>query len=198
LSARPIEYPEELRTLDPPAAKERQIAIRSTALSSSDLNYYHHYRHGDKLVREPLILGHESAGIVVSVGSNVTAFKVGEKVALEVGQPCGECDRCREGSIISAKACGFAARREASLTTRGRCRRGSIIQQHGATSQSSLLHSSPRFSGLSMLIALMHNQTSYRSLVGSGSYSRTTQCGHPRRTTISGRSQEYYHGIRRW
>ena len=93
LSARLIEYPKELRTLDPPAAKELQIAIRSTGLSGSDRNYYHHYRNGDIPVREPLILGHESAGIVVAVGSNVTRFEVGEKVALEVGQPCGECDR---------------------------------------------------------------------------------------------------------
>lgn len=89
------ECSKELRTLDPPAAKEFRIAIRSTGLSGSELHYYHHYRNGDILVRGPLILGHESAGIVVAVGSTVTGFEVGEKVALEVGQPCGECDRCR-------------------------------------------------------------------------------------------------------
>lgn len=41
-------------------------------------------------------LGHESAGVVTAVGSDVSNFKTGDKVALEVGIPCGECARCQE------------------------------------------------------------------------------------------------------
>ena len=48
-------------------------------------------------MREPLTLGHESAGVVTAVGAGVTTLQVGDKVALEVGQPCGQCALCLEG-----------------------------------------------------------------------------------------------------
>lgn len=87
----------EDRTLEFPGPTELQIAIRATGLCGSDLHYYQHYRNGDIQVREPLSLGHESAGVVAVVGTQVEGFKSGDRVALEVGLPCGECERCREG-----------------------------------------------------------------------------------------------------
>ncbi|KAM0330133.1 hypothetical protein ACHAQA_004306 [Verticillium albo-atrum] len=44
-------------------------------------------------------LGHESAGVVVDVGSKVTRFKVGDRVAMECGVPCmkATCYQCRSG-----------------------------------------------------------------------------------------------------
>ena len=87
----------EEKTLEPPGLTELQVAIRATGLCGSDLHYYQHYRNGDIQVREPLSLGHESAGVVVVVGSHVEGFKAGDRVATEVGLPCGECERCREG-----------------------------------------------------------------------------------------------------
>jgi L-iditol 2-dehydrogenase len=52
-------------------------------------------------------LGHESAGVVSAVGSEVSNFKVGDKVALEVGLPCEECDRCKEGRYNICKGMRF-------------------------------------------------------------------------------------------
>lgn len=52
-------------------------------------------------------LGHESAGVVVGIGSEVSNFKVGDKVALEVGQPCENCDRCKEGRYNICKGMKF-------------------------------------------------------------------------------------------
>jgi len=52
-------------------------------------------------------LGHESAGVVVGVGSAVTNFQIGDKVALEVGLPCGECERCAEGRYNICKGMNF-------------------------------------------------------------------------------------------
>lgn len=93
--------PKDLRleesTLEPPNPTELQIAIRATSLCGSDLHYYRHYRNGDIQVKEPLSLGHESSGVVAIVGSQVEGFNVGDRVALEVGLPCGQCERCREG-----------------------------------------------------------------------------------------------------
>jgi len=87
----------ETRTIRPPNNEEVQIAIRATTLCGSDLHYYSHFRNGDIACQEPLTLGHESAGEVVAVGPGVRGFQVGERVALEVGLPCGICTLCREG-----------------------------------------------------------------------------------------------------
>lgn len=42
-------------------------------------------------------LGHESAGVITEVGADVSHLSVGDKVALEVGLPCEQCQRCTEG-----------------------------------------------------------------------------------------------------
>jgi L-iditol 2-dehydrogenase len=73
------------------------VAIKTTGLCGSDLHYFNHYRNGDILVREPLTLGHESAGVVMAIGSSVTSLSVGDRVALEVGQPCEQCSLCLNG-----------------------------------------------------------------------------------------------------
>ncbi|KAK5110224.1 hypothetical protein LTR62_006220 [Meristemomyces frigidus] len=97
----------EPRSISPPAPTELQIRISSTGLCGSDLHYYQHFRNGDILVREPLSLGHESAGTVTAVGSSVSNFIAGDKVALEVGLPCGKCSRCEEGRYNICKEMRF-------------------------------------------------------------------------------------------
>ncbi|SMR42467.1 unnamed protein product [Zymoseptoria tritici ST99CH_1E4] len=97
----------ESRTLSPPAENEVQIAISSTGLCGSDLHYYSHFRNGDILVREPLSLGHESSGIVTSIGSSVSHLQPGDRVALEVGIPCGACQRCKQGRYNICKDVKF-------------------------------------------------------------------------------------------
>jgi L-iditol 2-dehydrogenase len=42
-------------------------------------------------------LGHESSGVVEAVGSGVTGFAPGDRVALEVGLSCGSCKLCKAG-----------------------------------------------------------------------------------------------------
>lgn len=98
---------QETRTLEAPASTELQVAVRATGLCGSDLHYYQHYRNGDIICREPMSLGHESAGVVVAVGSAVSNFKIGDKVALEVGLPCGHCERCAEGRYNICKSMKF-------------------------------------------------------------------------------------------
>ncbi|PFH57705.1 hypothetical protein XA68_14668 [Ophiocordyceps unilateralis] len=84
----------EERPLPEPGRDEVQVAVRSTGLCGSDLHYFKHFRNGDIVVREPLTLGHESSGIVVAVGEGVKQLKEGDRVALEVGVPCEECEYC--------------------------------------------------------------------------------------------------------
>lgn len=98
---------QESRTLNEPEPSEVQIAVQATGLCGSDLHYYNHYRNGDILVQEPLTLGHESAGVVTAVGSEVTNLKVGDKVAMEVGLPCKKCDLCTAGRYNICKEMKF-------------------------------------------------------------------------------------------
>jgi L-iditol 2-dehydrogenase len=45
----------------------------------------------------PVVLGHELAGEVVTVGDDVEGVAVGDRVAVHHHAPCGECRRCRRG-----------------------------------------------------------------------------------------------------
>ncbi|KAF2965925.1 hypothetical protein GQX73_g7682 [Xylaria multiplex] len=97
----------EQRTLPAPSATEVQVAVSATGLCGSDLHYYTHFRNGNIQVREPLTLGHESAGVITSVGSSVTDLRVGDRVALEVGLPCENCELCQQGRYNICKAMSF-------------------------------------------------------------------------------------------
>jgi L-iditol 2-dehydrogenase len=66
------------------------------------------------VVLEPLTLGHESAGIVKAVGPGVVGLKVGDRVALEVGLPCGICDLCAEGRYNICKELRFRSSAKSS------------------------------------------------------------------------------------
>ncbi|KAK3371977.1 chaperonin 10-like protein [Podospora didyma] len=86
-----------------------QVAVKATGLCGSDLHYFNHFRNGDILVREPLTLGHESAGIVTALGPGTgpEQLQVGDAVALEVGQPCEQCELCLQGRYNICRAMRF-------------------------------------------------------------------------------------------
>ena len=98
---------QENRELEFPGPDEVQVAVEATGLCGSDLHYFNHYRNGDILVQEPLTLGHESVGTVCAVGSQVNHLQVGDKVALEVGLPCMQCNLCQEGRYNICKTLRF-------------------------------------------------------------------------------------------
>ena len=80
-----------------PKAGEVQVKIKCTGICGSDLHYLEHGRIGDFVVDYPFILGHESAGEVTAVGEGVDTLKVGDKVSLEPGYTCGQCEFCKTG-----------------------------------------------------------------------------------------------------
>jgi L-iditol 2-dehydrogenase len=85
------------RPVPRPGPDEVLAEIRSVGVCGSDVHYYEHGRIGDFVVEAPMILGHESSGVIVAVGQNVGHRTVGERVALEPGVPCGRCEQCRSG-----------------------------------------------------------------------------------------------------
>jgi L-iditol 2-dehydrogenase len=78
-------------------ADEVLVHIKRVGICGSDIHYYKEGRIGDFVVEQPMILGHESAGVVVAKGSDVTEFEIGNRVAIEPGIPCMKCRHCKEG-----------------------------------------------------------------------------------------------------
>ena len=87
----------EQRPVPTPSEGEVLVRILSVGVCGSDVHYYEHGRIADFVVRSPLVLGHESSGQIVEVGKGVSRARVGERVAIEPGQPCGHCGQCRAG-----------------------------------------------------------------------------------------------------
>ncbi|MBI5094153.1 MAG: alcohol dehydrogenase catalytic domain-containing protein [Candidatus Hydrogenedentes bacterium] len=80
-----------------PQPHEALIRIESVGVCGSDLHYYEEGRIGHSRITDPLILGHEYAGIVERVGAEADPELVGKRVAVEPGIPCGKCEWCRTG-----------------------------------------------------------------------------------------------------
>jgi L-iditol 2-dehydrogenase len=80
-----------------PGPREVLVEVRAVGVCGSDVHYYEHGRIGPHAVREPLILGHESGGVIVQQGPGGTRHQIGQRVALEPGVPCGACQQCRTG-----------------------------------------------------------------------------------------------------
>jgi len=93
--------PRDMRTVDVekpvPKPHEALIRIESTGVCGSDLHYYADGRIGQAVITEPLILGHEYAGIVEAVGAEADPSLVGKRVAVEPGIPCLKCEWCHTG-----------------------------------------------------------------------------------------------------
>lgn len=96
-----IHAPHDLRIEEGPAGimgpDDVTVRIRAGGICGSDLHYYHHGGFGTVRIREPMVLGHEIAGIVDSVGANVSAVKPGDTVAVNPSNACGHCMYCLEG-----------------------------------------------------------------------------------------------------
>lgn len=70
------------------------------------MHFWKEGRIGNNVLCQECGAGHESAGEVIKVGSEVEQWKVGDRVAMEAGIPCGraDCQACLSGSY---KSCEF-------------------------------------------------------------------------------------------
>jgi len=86
----------ELREIPTPQVPEDGIAIavKACGVCGSDLR---RWREGPAAEQEPLIAGHEIAGIVTKVGSQVKDYVVGERLAVAPDVHCGKCYYCEHG-----------------------------------------------------------------------------------------------------
>ena len=84
-----------------PAPDEILVRIEAIGICTSDLLVYEGH-HQTKL---PIVPGHESAGIVEEVGTQVTDIKVGDRVTPEASWTCGSCANCKqsEATVCSSR-----------------------------------------------------------------------------------------------
>jgi L-iditol 2-dehydrogenase len=88
-----------------PAPGEELVRITAVGLCGSDLHWYEDGGIGSSRVVEPLVLGHEMGGVIVS------GPREGERVVVEPADPCGRCAVCRAGDANlcpEVKFCGHA------------------------------------------------------------------------------------------
>lgn len=93
-----LESPCDLRLVEipVPSVGDCELLVRcgASTICTSDLNDMKGGAFGISL---PVVMGHEGAGTVVSVGNAVEGFKEGDRVAAHPVHPCGRCADCRRG-----------------------------------------------------------------------------------------------------
>ncbi len=79
-----------------PIAREGEVIVKigCTAVCHTDLDMY---TGGNKAIKYPVVLGHESTGTVESLGSEIPGLKKGQGVLINPVITCGHCDSCDRG-----------------------------------------------------------------------------------------------------
>jgi 2-desacetyl-2-hydroxyethyl bacteriochlorophyllide A dehydrogenase len=92
---RPIEVQE---VPDPiPGPSDVVVRVEACGICASDL----HFIHGEMPlpVAPPITMGHETSGVIESVGTEVPGWRAGERVSLMAGKVCMACSSCRIGML---------------------------------------------------------------------------------------------------
>lgn len=88
----------EERAAGEPGPGQVRLRIRAGGICGSDLHYFQDGGFGAIRVKHPMVLGHEVAGVVESLGADVGGLAVGQAVAVNPSLPCGRCRFCQEGA----------------------------------------------------------------------------------------------------
>lgn len=73
------------------------IKINKTAICGTDIHIWNWDEWSQKTIPVPMHVGHEYAGVVAGMGSEVAGFKIGDRVSGEGHITCGYCRNCRAG-----------------------------------------------------------------------------------------------------
>jgi len=73
------------------------IRVHQTGICGTDFHIYEWDAWAQKTIKVPMVVGHEFVGEVVTFGSNVSDFEVGEIVSAEGHVVCGRCRNCLAG-----------------------------------------------------------------------------------------------------
>jgi 2-desacetyl-2-hydroxyethyl bacteriochlorophyllide A dehydrogenase len=81
-----------IETIPTPKPEDQEVLVRveSVGICATDVKKYT----GISSIKFPIVLGHEFAGPIVSVGSEVKNFKKGDRVSANPDIPCFQCNYC--------------------------------------------------------------------------------------------------------
>lgn len=97
-----------------PGPGEVIVQTAATAVCHTDLSIYVGEHPG---VKYPVVMGHESTGILDAIGEGVTGLKAGEHVIINPIIACGACDQCVRGAGNLCRNAGLFGREiEGSLS----------------------------------------------------------------------------------
>ena len=91
-------------SLDRPGPREVLVRVAATGLCHSDL----HYLERSYDLKGPMVLGHEGAGVVEAIGSDVTYVRPGDHVIAYLAGFCGTCEWCLSGRMTLCSKIGLS------------------------------------------------------------------------------------------
>ncbi|MBN2115076.1 MAG: zinc-dependent alcohol dehydrogenase family protein [Anaerolineales bacterium] len=104
-----IQRPNEISVLErdvpEPGPGQLMIQVMASGICGTDLHIYR----GEYMGNYPVIPGHEFSGVVAAIGSGITRFKVGDRVAVEPNIACDNCVNClnnRQNFCLNWQAIG--------------------------------------------------------------------------------------------
>lgn len=119
----------ETVALDPPRRGEVLVRVAAAGVCHSDVHLADGAL-GDG--RWPMVLGHEGAGVIEAVGSDVDGLAPGEHVAFCFVPSCGSCRQCRAGRRTLCEPAGHSSFRGVLMDGTSRLRGGDgEVLQHG-------------------------------------------------------------------
>lgn len=80
----------------PVGDKQVRVSIKYCGVCGTDIHIYEG-EGGAVAVTPPLVIGHEFSGVVSAVGKDVRKVAVGDRVAIDPNDMCGECYFCKNG-----------------------------------------------------------------------------------------------------
>lgn len=99
----------EERPVPTPAHDEVLVQVTAVGVCGSDAHYYREGHIGDYVVDGPLVLGHEAAGVIVAVGTDVSDTRIGQRVSIEPQRPDPTSAPSRAGRYNLCPAMEFFA-----------------------------------------------------------------------------------------
>ena len=79
-----------------PKAGEIVLEVDVATTCGTDLKVWRRGGHA-KMLKPPTLFGHEAAGRIVALGSDVTGWKIGDRVIANNSAPCMDCFYCNRG-----------------------------------------------------------------------------------------------------
>jgi L-idonate 5-dehydrogenase len=93
----PLDLRFDSQAVEPLGPQQLRVRVAFGGICGSDLHYFQHGGFGSVRIKEPMVLGHEVSGIVNEVGTGVTGYWRGQRIAVSPSRPCGLCTYCQLG-----------------------------------------------------------------------------------------------------